>query len=114
MVVLMGILGGGAMLAKRFPHDQTVHYMLGSAAPRVEELEARWAPGVASDDWVRQTTYRYEPGQAPRVVTQEERLADGDYTVEIEIKSDAGPAIIRKKVTLTGGSTSIELAEVIP
>ncbi len=114
MAVLAGVLAVAAILARRWPKDQTVHYLLGSAAPRVEELEVRWAPGVSSEDWVRQATFRYEPGQAPRVVTQQARLADGDYTVEIEVKGDGGPAIVRKKVTLSGGSTSIELGEVIP
>ena len=114
MLILAGMLAIAAVVARKWPKDQTVHFMLGTAAPRVQELEARYAPGIGSDDWVREATFRWDPGQAPRVVTHEARLPDGDYTVEIEIKGDGGPAVVRKKVTLSGGSTSIELAEAIP
>ena len=113
MLVMAAVLGVCVFLAKRWPKDQTVHYVLGGAAPRVEEIDARWAAGVGSDDWLREATFRYDPGTAPRVVTHEARLPDGDYTVEIEIEGDGGPAVVRKKVTLSGGSTSIELAEAI-
>ncbi|HEY1697403.1 MAG TPA: hypothetical protein VGG39_34815 [Polyangiaceae bacterium] len=114
MLVLGAALGGAVVLARRWPKEQTVHYVLGSAAPRVEEVDARWAQGMGSDDWMREATFTFDPGKAPRVVTHEPRLPDGDYTVEIEIKGDAGPAIVRKHVTLSGGSTSIELAEAVP
>ncbi|MGH7298112.1 MAG: hypothetical protein ACRELB_24445 [Polyangiaceae bacterium] len=114
MLVLAAVLSVALFLARRWPKDQTVHYVLGSAAPRVEELDARWAAGVGSDDWLREATFRFDPGKAPRVVTHEARLPDGDYTVEVEIKGDGGPAVVRKKVTLSGGSTSIELGEAIP
>ena len=102
------------VLGRQWPKEQTVHYVLGSAAPRVEEVDARWSQGVASEDWMREATFRFDPGKAPRVVTHEPKLPDGVYTVEIEIKGDAGPAIVRKQVTLAGGSTSIELAEAVP
>ncbi len=64
------------------PRSQTVHYVLGDGAPHVVELDARWARGDAP---MREASFRYAPGEAPRVVTHEPRLADGDYTVEIEV-----------------------------
>lgn len=101
------------LLARSWPRDQTVHYVLGDAAPRVEEVDARWASG-ASDDWSRQATFHYAAGKAPRIVTHEPRLPDGEYTVEIEIASASDRSTVRRHVTLTGGSTSIELAGAVP
>jgi hypothetical protein len=114
------LLGAGlfiAMLfARHWPKEQTVHYVLGDGAARVEEVEARWAEGRSSEDWTREVTFRYAPGQAPRIVTQEPRLPDGDYTVEIEIAAaDAARNVVRRNVTLAGGgSTSIDLADSVP
>ncbi len=87
------------------------------AAPHVEELDARWAPEHGEADepgresWAREVTFRYAPGQAPRIVTHEPRLADGDYLVEVELVADNDQtSIVRKHVTLSGGVTQIELA----
>ena len=103
------------MLARHWPKDQTVHYVLGDGATRVAEVDARWAQGRASEDWTREATFRYAPGQAPRIVTHEPKLPDGDYTVEIEIASASARNVVRRNVTLSGnGSTSIDLADSVP
>ena len=109
------------LLFRHWPKEQTIHYVLGNAAPHVEELDARWAlvsgKGDASGDepWAREVTYHYAPGQAPRVVTHEPRLADGDYLVEVELVADNDQkSIVRKHVMLSGGVTQIELASYDP
>jgi hypothetical protein len=121
------VLAAGLMVALYFarswPKGQTVHYVLGDGAPRVEEVEARWAAAGDGDDWMRQTTFQYAPGTAPRIVTHEPRLPDGEYIVEIEIVA-SGPGVppehstehstVRRHVTLSGGATSIELAQWVP
>jgi hypothetical protein len=128
LLVLSGVLLLALYAGRMWPRDQTIHYVLGSLAPRVEELDARWAPGIAADgDWTRTASFRYAPGTAPRVVTHEPRMADGDYTVEIEIVArkqedpveapDAAgteTAVVRKHVILGGGATQIDLGEVFP
>jgi hypothetical protein len=105
-----------AMILARWPKEQTVHYVLGDGAARVAEVDARWAEGRSSEDWAREATFRYAPGQAPRIVTHEPRLADGDYTVEIEIASASDSRnVVRRNVTLSAsGSTSIDLADSVP
>ncbi len=116
LLLLVAGLAIAMMLARHWPKDQTVHYVLGDGAPRVEEMDARWSAGRSSDDWTREATFRYAPGQAPRIVTHEPRLPDGDYTVEIEIASaSAARNVVRRNVTLSGGgSTSIDLADSVP
>lgn len=92
-----------------WPKQQVIRYDLGDAAQRVEEIDARWAEQGAGDDWAREASFRYPLGQAPRVVTYEPRLADGDYTVEIDIVADSHRSTVRRRVTLQGGVTSIDL-----
>ncbi len=117
-VLRLVLLGGGVAVAlalgKAWPREQTVHYVLGDAAGRVEEVDARWAQAAAAEDWAREASFRYAPGQAPRVVTHEPRLPDGDYTVEIDIVASRERTRVRRRVTLAGGSTSIELAQAVP
>jgi hypothetical protein len=129
-VLLAGALMVSTLLARHWPKDQTVHYILGRGAPQVEELDARWAsgdpakgsPGApdvrADEDWTAQASFRYAAGQAPRVVTHELRLADGEYTVQIEIVTSSPPEgrpiePIRRRVALRGGVTSIDLAPLL-
>jgi hypothetical protein len=116
LLLLGAALVVAMLLARHWPKEQTVHYVLGDGAPRVEEVDARWATGRSSEDWTREATFRYAPGQAPRIVTHEPRLPDGDYTVEIEIASaSAARNVVRRNVTLSGsGSTSIDLADSVP
>ncbi|HEY3822602.1 MAG TPA: hypothetical protein VGL81_35800 [Polyangiaceae bacterium] len=119
-LALAAVLLIAVTLARQWPRDQTVHYVLGDAATRVEEVDAKWAPGIAAtDDWTREASFKYEPGKAPRVVTHEPRLPDGDYTVEIEIVADnlaheKNEVVVRKHVTLSGGAMSIQLADAVP
>jgi hypothetical protein len=120
MLVLSAVLLVALYFARQWPKDQTVHYILGDAANRVEEVDAKWAPGIAAtEDWMREATFRYPPGKAPRIVTHEPRLPDGDYTVEIEIVAsnvahEKNEVVVRKHVILGGGATSIELADLVP
>ena len=116
LAVVVAAIAGATVVAKRWPKDQTIHYVLGDAAARVEEVDARWAAGkvIAPDQWINEATYHYPPGQAPRVVTQEPHFADGNYTVEIVILADNQKSIVRKQLTLVGGVTSIDLALAVP
>jgi hypothetical protein len=123
-------------LAPRWPKDNQIHIILGVAASQVEELRLGYAlapkngpigEGAMAEDWTRGATFRFAGGSAPRIVTHDARLADGDYVVEIEIlkvsheHSDAGTAavpphdIVRviRRVTLEGGTTSIDLTEAV-
>jgi hypothetical protein len=120
--LLAGALVVSGTLLRHAPRDQVVHYVLGDSASHVQEVDARWkemaggplksgdALDPATDDWTRTASFRYAPGRAPRVVTHEPRLPNGDYMVEIEIVGDGKQSIVRREVTLTGGVTSIDLA----
>jgi hypothetical protein len=122
--LLAGALVVGGTLLRHAPRDQVVHYVLGDSAVHVQEVDARWRemadgprksalndPGDhQTDDWTRTASFRYAPGKAPRVVTHEPRLPNGDYMVEIEIIGEGRQSIVRREVTLSGGATSIDLA----
>jgi hypothetical protein len=117
LLALGGGLAAALPLAQRWPREQTIHYVLGDAASRVQELDARWSEGAgggSGDDVNREATFRYAPGQAPRVVTHLPRLADGDYTVEIDVVTGSERSTVARRVTLAGGSTSIDLAGSVP
>jgi hypothetical protein len=112
LALLATALAVGAKLALHLPREQVVHYVLGDAAAGVKEVDTRWSAENGGDDWTREASFRYAPGTAPRVVTHEPRLPDGDYTVEIELVEDSGHSLVRRRVTLGGGATSIDLASV--
>jgi hypothetical protein len=116
MVLLSGALAVALVLGKHHPRDQTVHYVLGDAAGRVEEIDASWferGEHDESQESLRDVSFRYVLGRAPRVVTHEARLADGDYTVKIEIVAVSGRTVVERHVRLAGEATSIDLADAI-
>jgi hypothetical protein len=103
-------------LGRDWPKDQELRFVLGSGAPRVVELTARYAPGK-SEDFTREVSFRYDPDAAraaPRVVTHTARLPDGEYTVEIDLATKTDRATVRRRVTLEGKAVSIELEQAVP
>jgi hypothetical protein len=130
LAVLLAGLALLFVIGHNWPRDQTVHYVLGDASPRVEELRVRYGaaarPSEARDrpqnqeqneeaDWDREARFQWPPGDAPRVVTHAPRLADGDYMVEIEVVANAERNTVKRHVKLeSGGSTSIDLAQAVP
>ena len=101
------------VLAPRWPKDQVVHIVLGDAAPRIEEVRVRYADASApenAEDWTREASFRYALNSAPRVITHEPRLPDGDYVVEIDLVSPSGRATARRRVALQGGTASIDVS----
>jgi hypothetical protein len=115
LLLLGAALVVALVLGRQWPKEQTVHYVLGESAPRVVELDARYASAGEGEDWTREASFRYAVGLAPRVVTHEPSLPDGDYTVEIDVVGDKDRSRVRRRVTLTGGgSTSIDLAGTMP
>ena len=118
LVILVAVATVYFTLAPRWPKDNVVHIVLGLAAPQVEEATVRYAPapknGPMVEDWTREATFRFPGGSAPRVVTHEPRVADGDYVVEIEIlKTSHAIVRVQRRVTLEGGTTSIDVSEAV-
>jgi hypothetical protein len=127
LVALAGGLAAAMPLAERWPREQTIHYVLGDGAPRLRELEARWVEAKVeakvegegdgdstSPEALRDATFHFAPGQAPRIVTHVPRLADGDYLVDIDLASGDARATVSRHVTLSGGATSIDLSGSVP
>jgi hypothetical protein len=105
---------GAALVAtltfpRTWPRDQTIHYVLGDRAARVERIDARWAAQAEPGESLREVSFRYAPGTAPRVVTHEPRLSNGDYTVDVDVVAEGRPTRYVRRVMLAGGVTSIDL-----
>jgi hypothetical protein len=113
---LLLVAAGAAVvfaLAPRWPTDQELRFRLGDQASRVEEVRVRCGlvEGGGAGDWAREVTFHYANGHAPRIVSYEPRLANGEYLVEIEVKTDDARVLTTdRRVRLEGGSTSIDLA----
>jgi hypothetical protein len=89
-----GLLAGGALLASglcahAWPKDREVRYVLGSQASSVVELDARWME-EATGESVRDASFRYGLGRAPRVVRHEPTLVNGRYSVAMTVVTDDG------------------------
>jgi hypothetical protein len=121
------------IFAPKVPKDQSVRFVLGAAAARVTELEVRYArredanaagggrgqgagPLAKSHDeieWLREATFHYTVGDAPRIVTHDLRLPAGEYLLEIEIATVSARATVERKAMLDG-TTSFDLSSAVP
>jgi hypothetical protein len=104
-------LAGGALLASyltsRSPRDQHLSLVLGPAADQVTQLEIQY---LAPDgDLARDARMTFELGRAPRVVSHEPQLADGDYRLRIDLDTREGRRSVERRVTLGGGTTQVDL-----
>ena len=137
-LAFLAMLAAGAALyftlAPRWPKDQTLHVVLGDAAPRVTEVGLRYGNAGTNaarehddpdrrghegdtppaEDWTREVTFRYALRSAPRVITHAARLPDGDYLVEIDLTTPTERTTVQRRIRLSGGVTSIDVAESLP
>ncbi len=110
-IVSLAILAGGgavvAYMATRGPKEQHVRFVLGDRAKAVTELAVKYTS--ASGEAVRETRVSWDAGDAPRVVALDPRLPDGDYRLEIDVDTREGRRSGERRVTLGGGTTSVEI-----
>ena len=105
LVVLVAGLAVFLVLSRRWPRDHTLHFVLGDVSPRVTELSMRIDEPSDRGEPLRVATFRYGDAGAPRIVTEETRLADGDYAVEFEVASHSSLSTVRRMVKVEGSTT---------
>ncbi|MDB5216979.1 MAG: hypothetical protein JWO86_4906 [Myxococcaceae bacterium] len=106
------VLGAGALIAgylsSKAPRDQHLRLVLGERAAEVTGLEIQY---VAADGEVaRDARMTFSLGEAPRIVSQEPQLADGDYRLRIDLDTREGRRSVERRVTLGGGTTQVDVS----
>lgn len=110
------VLGAGAaaalFLQTRLPREQHVRFVLGEAAPEVTGLDVAYVE--EGGEVAREARLAFEPGRAPRIVAHDPSLADGPYRLRIEVETREGRRAVERQVTLSGGTTQVDLAAARP
>jgi hypothetical protein len=112
--VLLLLMVGAALViyvSEKAPKEQHLRFVLGSAAARVTRLSCEYegAEGVA-----RTADFTFDHGDAPRVVAHDPELPNGAYTLHLRVFSKEGQNTIERRVTLSQGTVSVDLAEQLP
>ncbi len=95
-----------ALLGPKVPRDQRLRVPLGEARPRVREARISWTS--TSGEPLREATFAFPRGDAPEALIHELRLPDGDYDVDVEIVLTEGRTASRKRVTVSGATTTLD------
>ncbi len=101
-------LGITFYLAARGPRAQHLRFVLGAAGSSVVDLEVQYLR-MEDSEVLREARLPYGPGGAPRVVAHDPELPDGLYRLRIEIETREGRRVVERQVTLSGGTTSVDL-----
>jgi hypothetical protein len=104
------LLAGGLLIAyfaQRTPKDQHLRIVLGDKAPSVTAVSIQYE--TPEGEVLRDVQMTYEAGTAPRSVSLEPRLPDGDYRLKIDVDTREGRRAGERRVTLGGGTTSVEI-----
>jgi hypothetical protein len=98
-------------LSRQGPQEQHVRIVLGSGAPHVTGLDLQYIG--PEGDIVREAHLIYPKGGAPRVVSHEPKLPNGDYRLQIDLEAREGRRGVQRQVTLGGGSTQVDVSNVL-
>jgi len=101
-------LGLYAMFGPKVPRDQRLRVPLGAARPNVREARISWS--TTGGEPLREAAFSFRPGEAPEALTHELRLPDGDYEVDVEIVLMEGRMASRKRVTVSGATTTLDVS----
>lgn len=101
-------VGVVAFLKTRGPHEQHVRFMLGDASNEVTGLEVQYVD--ADGEVAREARLGYAEGKAPRVVPHDPELPDGTYKIKVDLVTRERRVSVERSVTLSGGSTQVDLA----
>ncbi len=109
------VLGSGALIAaylsSKSPRDQHLRLVLGATA-RAAEVTGLEIQYLAEDgDLARDARMTFAAGEAPRVVSHEPQLADGDYRLRIDLDTREGRRSVERRVTLGGGTTQVDVSK---
>lgn len=110
-VLAVGALGAWFLFSPRLPKDQTLEIVLGDSARDVTAV--RFAYEDARTDWSSEVELNFTKGRAPRVVHHEGRLPDGDYALALDVTCAEATVHADRRVSLRGGTTSVDLSEVL-
>lgn len=110
LFVIAGV-GLALFLGSKTPKEQHLRLSLGPHAAEVTGVEMTVLD--SSGDVVRATRVPYEPGQAPRIVALDPSVPNGDYVVRLEIATRSGLRSTERRLSLSGGTTSVDLAGVL-
>ena len=110
-VLLIVAISAFAFFKKTAPREQTLHFR---GAEDLRELEVCYAEKTSAEDCTTSAVFRFPEG-SPHLVTHEPKLADGEYTIKLDVTTATGAhrSLVRS-VDLGGKPVKIALDSAPP
>jgi hypothetical protein len=111
LLLLLVAVGLTIYVSEKAPKEQHVRFVVGPSAPRLVRLlcEYEGPEGIA-----RTADFTFDHGDAPRVIAHDPELPNGAYTLHLRVFSKEGQNTIERRVTLSQGTVSVDLAGEVP
>jgi hypothetical protein len=101
LVLLVGVLGGAAVLLPRLPRERQIDFRFEDTASIVG-IELAWSREDGDGEAVRGGSWHFAPGQAPRSLTTTVHLPNGRYAVDITVERTGGRDELHRVIELGG------------
>lgn len=98
-----------AFAGPKLPREQRLRVPLGANRPNVLEAHISWS--TTSGEPLREATFAFPKGSAPEALIHELRLPDDTYDVDVEIVMLEGRTVSRKRVTVSGATTTLDVSD---
>jgi hypothetical protein len=110
-LLLLVAVGLTIYVSEKAPKEQHVRFVLGGAAPRLVRLTCEYE---GSEGIARTADFTFDHADAPRVIAHDPELPNGAYTLHLRVFSKEGQNTIERRVTLSQGTVSVDLAGEVP
>lgn len=103
LILLAGAVGGAASVLPHWPKERTVDFRIEEDAGSVVALDVAWSRvdgGGQAGEPVFGSSFRFAPGEAPKIVHTTVHLPDGSYALDITLERADRSASIQRRLTL--------------
>lgn len=110
MFLLAGVLVA-IHLGSGGPQEQHLRVVLGAAAPDITGVGLQYVG--KDDEVVRDVHFAFAKGTAPRILSHEQKLPNGEYRIQIDVDARDVRRAVQRRVTLGGGSTQLDVSNAL-
>ncbi|UQA56529.1 hypothetical protein [Polyangium aurulentum] len=100
LILLAGGVGAAVSILPHWPKERAIDFRIEEDAGSVVGLDVTWSRAGSTDEPVLGSSFRFAPGEAPKIIHTTVHLPDGSYELDITLERSDRSASIQRRLTL--------------